>query len=568
MTTATLPPVPNIEPPPLPGGLALPRLWERWIAGNKVWYRAVEIPWTAESKFLAYIKENKLVLLQRGFAYRKADGKHSLFQWLAGTPGAYTLTPDGANTLAAAMAPQLRTQELALAAAEPELSELPGGLEKLLYGYQVDPARQLFRSLRRGNQEWGYPGAVDFSGVGLGKTFMDLAAMLATGKKVGVICPPVGRPGWEAAFQLFGAEPYFIQTYEGLRGGWRPNICTPTAEGGFHWKNPGEIGVILDEAQAMRHDGSLTFRAMAGAMRQKIPLIVASATIAISPLEFRFPGRVVGLHDGGTDWDRFLRQHGCAQKTKGGPWTWDQDKRHLRAINARLFPMRGCRVRPEDLGDACPETEIAPLPFTVPEGPEIERMWLDSLETIARLGRQGTPESVLMGMRARARMATWQRCEEVLVPHLVRRIKQDFAEDRSVAIFTNFTNTRLALQKALNAKEGLYGGISPTQRKSYIEAFQADRIRVLVNQIKAGGASVSLHDVRGQYARTAYIFPGDNPISVAQGIGRVNRVGSKSKSYQWFPHIAGGMTERMVHSMRKKIEQLDSINDGYAEARF
>jgi hypothetical protein len=515
-----------------------------------------------EAKFVAYVKENKMALLQRGFAYRKTDGKYQLFQWLAGSTGVYTLTNDGASTLAAAMAPQLKNGELALAALQPELSELPGGLEKLLYPYQVEPARQLFRALRRGNAEWGYPGAVDFSGVGLGKTYMDLAAMLATGKKVGVICPPVGRPGWLAAFSVFGAEPYFLETYEGLRGGWRPNICTPTAEGGFHWKNAGEIGVILDESQAMRHPESLTFRAMAGAMRHKIPLIVASATIAISPLEFRFPGRVIGLHDGGADWDRFLRQHGCTQRTKGGPWTWDEDKRHLRAINARLFPMRGCRVRPEDLGDACPETEISPLPIECAEGPEIERMWLDSLDTIARQGRQGVPEAVLKGMRARARMATWTRSEEVLVPHLVRRIKQDFAEEKSVAIFCNFTKTREALQRALNAKEGLYGGINPKQRAAYIKAFQEDRIRVLVNQIKAGGASVSLHDVRGQFARVAYIFPGDNPISVAQGIGRVCRVGAKSKSFQYFPYVAGGMTERMVKSMRRKIEQMDLLNDG------
>jgi len=564
--TATLPAVPDINPPALPGDLTMLKPWERWIGGNKVWYRAVEIPWTLENKFLMWVRTHKLTLLQRGFAYRKADGKFSLFQWLSGTPGAYTLTPDGAATLAAAMAPHLRTAELALEAQVSEFDPLPGGLEKFLRAYQVQPARQLFRALRRGNAEWSYPGAVDFSDTGTGKTYQTLAAALATGKKVGVICPPAGRDGWIAAFNLMGAVPYFLETYESLRGGWRPHIAKQNSSGDFEWLNPRDFVMIADELQACRHDSTLTVRCFSAAIRQKVAMIGASASVAVSPLEFRFAGRIIGLHQGGDDWNRFLINHGCHRKTKDGPFHWDKDLRHLQKINARLFPYRGCRVRKQDLGDECPETEISVMPFDVPEAAEIESMWRDSLDTIARIERQGSkPASVIMGMRARARMATWQRCEMVLVPPLAKIIRQHVIEGKSVAVFMNFNASREALMKALGTRAGIYGGMPKERRSYYIREFQADREHIMISNIKSGGASVSLHDINGWRPRIAFIFPTDDVVKMVQGIGRVDRVGGKSKSHQYFPVVRGGMTEKMVANIRKKMIALQNLNDGQSE---
>lgn len=563
--TATLPTVENIDPPALPGDLRLPALWERWIAGTKLRYRSLEIPWMQEAKFLAWVRAEKLELLRRGFSYKKTDGKWHLFQWLAGGAGAYTLTADGAATLAAAMAPVLKTQEMAFEAQVAELDPLPGGLEKFLRGYQVQPARQLFRALRRGSAEWGYPGAVDFSDTGTGKTYQTLSAALATGKKVGVICPPAGRDGWLSAFNLMGAVPYFLETYEGIRGGWRPHIAEQQPNGEFIWKNPSEFVMIADELQSCRHTDTLTVRCFSAAIRQKVAMIGASASVAVSPLEFRFAGRIIGLHQGGQDWERFLLNHGCHRKTKDGPFHWDKDLRHLQKINARLFPYRGCRVRKQDLGDECPETEINVLPFDVPEAKEIESMWQDALSTIDRLVRQGKPEAMARAMRQRARMATWQRCETVLVAPLAELIRQDVRNGNSVAIFMNFNASREALQKALGTRAGIYGGMPKARRSHYIKEFQADREHIMVNNLKSGGASVSLHDINGWRPRIAYIMPTDDVVKMVQGIGRVDRVGGKSKSHQFFPVVRGGLTERMVANIRKKMVALQNLNDGRTE---
>lgn len=563
--TASLPSVPTIDAPNLPDGLTLLKPWERWIGGHRVWYRSVEIPWTMEAKFLMWVRTEKLELLKRGFSYRKADGKWSLMQWLAGAAGAYTLTADGAATLAAALAPVLKTQEMAFEAQVAELDPLPGGLEKFLRGYQVQPARQLFRALRRGSSEWGYPGAVDFSDTGTGKTYQTLAAGLATGKKVGVICPPAGRDGWLAAFNLMGAVPFFLETYESIRGGWRPHIAEEQRNGDFIWKNPADFVMIADELQAVRHETTLTVRCFSAAIRQKVAMIGASASVAVSPLEFRFAGRIIGLHQGGQDWERFLMNHGCHRKTKDGPFHWDKDLRHLQKINARLFPYRGCRVRKQDLGDECPETEITILPFDVPEAREIESMWQDALSTIDRLVRQGKPEAVARAMRQRARMATWQRCETVLVKPLAELTRQHVREGKSVAHFMNFNASREALQKALGTRAGIYGGMPKARRSHYIREFQADREHIMVNNLKSGGASVSLHDINGDRPRIAFIMPTDDVVKMVQGIGRVDRVGGKSKSHQFFPVVRGGLTERMVANIRKKMIALQNLNDGRTE---
>jgi hypothetical protein len=100
-----------------------------------------------------------------------------------------------------------------------------------------------------------------------GKTYQSLAAAIATGRKIIVLCPTVGRAGWLRAFAHFGAEPHAIETYEAVRGGWRPSIVQQHRDGRFEWLNADQILLILDEAQALRHDETLNVRCCAAAVR-------------------------------------------------------------------------------------------------------------------------------------------------------------------------------------------------------------------------------------------------------------------------------------------------------------
>jgi hypothetical protein len=51
---------------------------------------------------------------------------------------------------------------------------------------------------------------------------------------------------------------------------------------------------------------------------------------------------------------------------------------------------------------------------------------------------------------------------------------------------------------------------------------------------------------------------------MAQAPGRVDRYGGVTHSMQFIPCIAGGMSERMVEQTRRKLLNLERLNDGHA----
>jgi hypothetical protein len=483
------------------------------------------------------------------------NGATIIHQWLCEEANQYTLTPIGQMQLGRLSGTQ---GKLALEEAPLVLPDLAPGIEEKLLDYQVTPAKQLLRALQEGRKEWGYAGAVDLSDVGTGKTYMDLAAAISFGREIIILCPTVGEEGWRRACKHFGIEPRFITTYEAVRGNWRHHICEER-QGTFIWKDADRILLILDEAHALRHDDTLTVRCCAGAVTQGIPIIVASATIALSPIEMRFAGRVTGLHKGGEDWTRFLAQHGCA-KTRTG-WKWDGRIHHLQAINAKLFPRRGARVTKEDLGDKCPETIITTLALEVEQGAEIEQRWAELEALVARVRAQDGDRAADV-LEQRSRMAIWQELEMALVEPIAKRVKQDVREGRSVALFMNFNRSRIAMSKALNTTAGFYGGQNKVKRAWFEKEFQANRIHVLVNNLGAGGASVSLHDIHGERPRRAYIFMSDDVVKVAQCLGRVDRVNGQSVSEQLLCCVKGGHTEEMVKRTRQKMGRLSALNNG------
>lgn len=551
--------VPNPAPPEAIRGLNFPALYQRWTSAGACMFREVRIPVSSDYAFQQSWRVAKKAWLERGFSLRKVDGAWIVQQWLSVTPKGLILTPTGIQKLANTF-----TQgTLTLPSTAPELilSPLQAELESKLRNYQIEPARQLHRSLANGRSEWGYSGAVDLSDMGTGKTYMALAAALQTSRRIAVLCPSVGQAGWAKAFAHFGATPHFIGTYEAVRGSWRKEVVDSDEQGKFTWKDPNQIVLILDEAQAVRHDDTLTSRCCSAAIRQGIPIIVASATIALSPLEMRFAGRITGLHQGGDDWEKFLSLHGCVKT--GGSWKWDHRTDHLKRIHQRLFPRRGCRVVKEDLGSECPETKIEVMRFDVPEGERLQREWKNVNELLERLEKQGMPKTQLIAARRAARMRAWRACEEALVEPVAEMALKEIASGRSVAVFMNFNDTRERMGELIGSKNGFYGGQSLKQRKFLEAEFQANRIYSLVSNIGAGGASVSLHDETGERARTAIIFPTDDLIKFQQSTGRVDRVGGKSLSLQYIVAVKGAMTEQIVQRTRRKMGALDSLNNGH-----
>jgi hypothetical protein len=431
----------------------------------------------------------------------------------------------------------------------------------ILLPYQEPGAAQLVRALTHGQKEWGYPGAADLSDAGTGKSVMDLHAMLQIGRKPIVLCPRAGEEGWRKTFSLFNAEPHYLGSYEGLKMGGRMSIATRHQDDTFTWHNAGEIGLICDEAQAVKSAESLAFRCIEGAIQANVPMICASATLAASPIELPIAGRITGLHKGGDDWIRFLVEHGCEFDDVEKRWVWKRKRYMLEQIHHILIPERGNRTTRAMMGDR-PGSSISMLPIECEEGPRIIEEWERGNTQLRRMEAQKYPKMIIIATRRKIRMRLWQECEAALVPHIAGRIREDVDNFKSVVAFLGFVKTRERLGKLLNTRAGLYGGQNQKQRAFYEHEFQADRIRILLNQIKAGGAAVSLHDVRGEFPRVGYIFPSDSGVAMGQAPWRLDRQGSKSRAEIWIPTVKGTLTEQMVKSTERKLRAMAGLNDG------
>ena len=530
-----------IDPPvPLPEGMVLPpQLLQRMTTRDGVlWFRQCPVPLWVSREWVAIWKQHKLAFMRRGFSVRCEDNKWYLRQWLAGNPGNYSLTKFGldlieqftAASASPALVPLPKEEELVL-------PPLPNGLEDKLYEYQRQPARQLYRAIMNGKAEWNYPGAWDCSDLGTGKTYQALAAAIASGLEVGVICPKAvigtgprhGNPGtgWTGAFAHFKQTPLFILNYESLRTGRTPLIRRSGSR--FEWTcDPEHTILVWDEAHNLKNPSLNRSMAFAAA-RQGFPCIFVSGTIAQSPLHMGACGIGVGLHNGTRDsYASFLVEHGCIKSGDGFEFQKGaRGANYLARIHRKVFPRRGARVRIADLGDRFPETQIVCEPVQTEATAEIAKAWREATETIKQMVEQGSlNEGQKKMLESSTYMKAWHMSERAKVPVIAEMARREMEEGRSVAIFVNFTDVRDMLMKELRTTCAIYGGQPQQQRDACIAAFQADAVHL------------------------------------GQALGRVHRAGGKSRSRQVVLFAADTVEESICASTRAKLSAIATLNDG------
>jgi SNF2 family DNA or RNA helicase len=574
--TSELAIIADVAPPVDVAGLSLPHLHEKMTREGTCHFREMRLHFGNDHAFRAAWKKHKRQWLERGYSLRQINGSWILQQWLLVDGEQLRLTPIGQERLNEFVNPQAEMQ-LEADAVQLDLPELPADIAGKLFEYQIEPARQLLRAVTHGPQEWGYPGAWDCSDMGVGKTFQALAAALATGLEVGVVCPLAVIPSWKRAFAHFGKQPpLFVMNYESLRTGnreWVKIEPIPNGSGKrFAWTvKPEDTIIIFDEAHNMKSTGKKTQALGIAAIRQKIPSIFCSGTLARDPTEMRASGRVVGLHAGGADFEKFMLDHNC--EGSGIVWKFFGGRRGREAlarIHRRVFPSRGARVRIADLGDRFPETQILAESFDTGETQKIAAAFKEAEELLSRMAAQGASEQEIRMRKASAYMEAWHQSERLKVPALAEMARLEMEEGRSVAIFCNFVDCRMALMDALATKCAIYGGQNPQHREACIADFQADRSRVIVANIDAGGVGVSLHDINGEFPRTAIILPTNKVVSMTQALGRVHRAGGKSRSRQVIFFAAGTVEEQICDVTRRRMAQITTLNDGelYPDAKF
>lgn len=182
----------------------------------------------------------------------------------------------------------------------------------------------------------------------------------------------------------------------------------------------------------------------------------------------------------------------------------------------------------------------------------------DELENITNSLKKKDSRGKVYIDKARQYQRHLEALEEHKVDEVIRITQQEIAAGKNVIIFTNFVDegtetrdegtvkfgtirelkTRLAMlygEDAIGVLAGVKGRYEYYQRKVGVSQFQKGEKRIMIGTINSGGTGVNLDDVQGNAPRTMIVMTAPlSFINVMQGIGRVVRANTKSRSTVYF----------------------------------
>ena len=431
----------------------------------------------------------------------------------------------------------------------------PDGLLK----YQIPAVQGLVRALRSG------AAALDASDTGTGKTYAALAAARELSLTPTVICPKTVIPSWQRAAAHLGISIEPIN-YEKVRNGnsiygqWGSEKINGKLVERFIWAGDTEL-LIFDECHRCKGVNTANAGLMIAAALQDIPTIAASATAATDPMEMRALGFLLGLH-GLRDFYAWAAAHGCYQNQWDG-WEFGGSDDDIQTIHRGIFPGKGVRIKIADLGDQFPQTQIAVELIPVASPDKIDKAYTDVRDAIAAVRQRAAGDST-NAEHLTAQLRARQVSELQKIPALVELAKDALAEKRSIFIGVNFNDSLDTLKESFGNEivAIVRGDQTAEDRERNIAAFQADKARIIIANLKAGGVGVSLHDLNGRFPRTALICPGWSATDLKQALGRVWRSGGKSTSIQRILYAAGTVEETVAARIEEKLRNLSLLNDG------
>jgi|SRR5579862_183949 len=432
----------------------------------------------------------------------------------------------------------------------------------------------------------------DLSGTGMGKTFVAAAIARARGKKFGIISPKLNIPKWLATCKAFGVKPEFVINYEKLARGntdlYKYKVKGMKGIPHFlrgEYKLPrgcANMEIFFDEAHRGKGHESLNAGLIYAATKQGIPMHMMSATMAMTPLDMRAFGYAVGLHKGMNELESenfgmrkfkaFMEDAGAEWVGKWGAMYFDSENpeavEKLQAIRKILFEDKKIvsRMNRADFGDIFPHNQIEANPYDMGEnGKKIQRVYEEMQAELARLEKHAENYSQhIFAVLTKAR----RHAELLKVPALCELAEDLIVEGKSVIIGVNYTETIEAIVARLSKAFGpeligkIFGGQTMKERFADIEAFQADKKRVIVSNLAAGGECVDLQDITGKHPRAELVNPSYRAISVLQFMGRHDRAGALTDCLTYMVLAAGTIEESVGAKFNNKKSHLDILNDG------
>ena len=423
--------------------------------------------------------------------------------------------------------------------------------------------------------------AFDASPTGTGKTYCASWIAKNYGSTVVVLCPKSVQKNWFDTLKSFGIDNPIVMTFERLVRG---NTDHYTYDMNAYrnrknwWKSegitvnfPSNSLVIMDEVHKCKGQKSLTGECLVAIKNAGHKLLMLSASAATNVTEMKAFGYVTLLHSGYGFYD-FCKDNGVAFN-RFGLGTWDANlqkcKEGMVRIHNTLFNTLGCanRMNRKDFGDIFPDNQVIADGFDLGSNTaKLQSVYNEMEYELMNLDESSMEYSehhFAIIMKAR------RQSELLKVPAMVSWIEDMYDEGVSPVVFINFRETLEAIEKRLDSAKysgkiaKIIGGQTQKQRDDEIKSFQSDTKRICLVMVAAGSASVSLHDLNGNYPRHTLINPSYSAINTLQALGRCHRANGKTSVIQRFFFASGvEIEDKMRKRVSLRLTNLDSLNDG------
>lgn len=414
----------------------------------------------------------------------------------------------------------------------------------------------------------------DLSQTGCGKTYVASWLAKHLNVPVVVVCPKVVKRTWDEVLGKFGIKAHVVINFEKLMRGNTPFLKFKNGKDDNHTfyniKFPKDALVIIDEVHKCKGWNSKNSDFLIASKMQGYKLLLLSATAATNPLEMKSFGFATLLHQL-TDFRNFLFEAGAFKSRFGGyqiDLTSPKTLAAMRYMHEDLFnniAVAG-RMTVKEFGSIFPDNRVIADTFDMGANTAKIQKVYDLMEReLAQLeeSSKNYKEHQFAIMTKARRMA-----ELLKVPTMVEMIEDLYDEGISPVVFVNYVETVEAIKSKLlkNSKLAnqiclIVGGQSDKVRNENIDAFQSNKRRIMIANLAAGNAGLSLHDLVGGYMRHSIVSPSFSAIHLVQALGRIHRAEGKSPCIQKVLFAADTIEEHACRRVQARINNLDMLND-------
>jgi SNF2 family DNA or RNA helicase len=417
--------------------------------------------------------------------------------------------------------------------------------------------------------------AFDASETGTGKTYCASWIAKNFNSPIVIICPKVVINGWKTTLSEFGIKAEVVINYEKLTRGNTPHLSfkdgKDDSSDDYIFSFPKNSLVIIDESHKCKGWNSKNSDMLIALKKNNYKILLLSASAATNPLEMKSFGFVTTLHNL-VNYRNFIYDCGVYTGQFGGYQIDIGSQRSVEAmsqIHDKLFNVYkiGSRMTRKMFKNIFPDNHVMADCFDMGSNTDkINRVYLQMDAELAALEES----SLNYSQHHFAIMTKARRMAELLkVPTMVEMIEDWFDEGISPVVFVNYTDTVEAIEKQLakNKKfDGLIGKIVGGQtdkvRQSDIDGFQNDTKRIMIVNLQAGNAGLSLHDLNGKFPRGSILSPSYSAINMLQALGRIHRANGRTPCIQKIMFALGTIEENVCKRVKSKLSNMEALNDG------